>query len=86
MQVETRRGQALSSVSGDEQGGTFGDFLGGDLPKKLALLLVRRLHGCAMVPVGCRGRHVGVQRRWLAVGDHRCNCLPPPPSPRRRAS
>jgi hypothetical protein len=35
------RGQTLSSVSSDEQGGSFGDFIGGDLPKKLALLVVR---------------------------------------------
>ena len=31
----------MGSMSSDEQGGSFGDFIGGDLPKKLALLLVR---------------------------------------------
>ncbi|PSC69780.1 pre translocase secY subunit [Micractinium conductrix] len=38
LKAETR-GQGLRSTSGDEQGGTMGDFLGGDLPKKLALLI-----------------------------------------------
>lgn len=30
----------------DGGGGNFGDFIGGDLPKKLALLLVRRMLAC----------------------------------------
>lgn len=40
VQAETRTPQRLGSVPGDEQGGSFGDFIGGDLPKKLALLVV----------------------------------------------
>ncbi|KAL4427972.1 hypothetical protein ABPG75_002061 [Micractinium tetrahymenae] len=39
LKAETRGPQRLGGVSGDEQGGSFGDFIGGDLPKKLALLV-----------------------------------------------
>ena len=45
LQAETRggtgqRGGSSALGSSDEGGGSFGDFIGGDLPKKLALLLV----------------------------------------------
>ncbi|KAL4445416.1 hypothetical protein ABPG77_011241 [Micractinium sp. CCAP 211/92] len=39
LKAETRSPQRLGSVPGEDQGGSFGDFIGGDLPKKLALLV-----------------------------------------------
>ena len=43
MQAETRsssQGQRIGSPA-EDGGGSFGDFIGGDLPQKLALLVVR---------------------------------------------
>ena len=64
LQAETRgRGQALSSVSGEQEGGSFGDFIGGDLPKKLAILLVRR---CGLRSAASRAASASRQARTRA--------------------